>query len=68
MTKPIYWKMKDGNLISIDDMSIDHLKNTLKMIVKNNNHKEEFQLKGDMANEFNDSIENYLLEEDFDTN
>lgn len=32
----IYWKQRDGKLISIDDMDINHLRNTLKMIVKNN--------------------------------
>ena len=55
---PTYWKMRNGDLISIDDMDINHLRNTLKMIVKNSNkHKNQvaFELKGDMANEFNNS-------------
>jgi len=30
-----YWKMKNGNLIDIDQMSETHLRNTLKMIVRN---------------------------------
>jgi hypothetical protein len=53
----VYWKQKDGKLVSIDDMDTNHLKNVLKMIVKNSNkHKvqKEFKLNGDMANEFND--------------
>jgi|LakMenEpi03Aug12_release.lakeMendotaPanAssembly.Ray.scaffolds.fasta_scaffold381854_3 hypothetical protein len=37
MTKNIvYWTTKNGNKISIDEMTIEHLRNTLKMIVKNN--------------------------------
>ena len=55
---PIYWKMRNGDLISIDDMDVNHLRNVLKMIVNNSNkHRKQivFELKGDMANEFNDS-------------
>lgn len=73
-----YWKMRNGDLISIDDMDINHLRNTLKMIVNNSNkHKvhqklmnispeksfEEIQLNGDMAQEFHES---YLSDEDDD--
>jgi ABC-type histidine transport system ATPase subunit len=36
----IYWKQRNGELIDIDKMDINHLRNVLKMIVKNsNNHK-----------------------------
>jgi hypothetical protein len=57
----VYWKMKNGVSISIDDMDINHLRNILKMIVKNSNkHKvqkeaKQFNLNGDMANDFNDT-------------
>lgn len=30
----VYWKTKDGQLIDIDEMSIEHLRNTLKFIIK----------------------------------
>jgi len=30
----VYWKTREGKLISIDDMDINHLRNTLKMIVR----------------------------------
>ena len=68
----VYWKQRNGELISIDNMDINHLRNVLKMIVKNSNkHKihqklmnispeksfEEIQLNGDMANEFNMSFD-----------
>jgi len=62
---PTYWKMRNGELISIDDMDIHHLRNVLKMIVNNSNkhNKGVFELNGDMANEFNDS---HLADEDDD--
>jgi len=54
----VYWTLRNGELISIDDMDVNHLRNVLKMIVNNSNKhkkKQEFKLNGDMANEFNDS-------------
>jgi len=30
-----YWKTKEGILIDIDEMSVNHLRNILKMIVRN---------------------------------
>ena len=51
----VYWRKKNGDLISIDLMEIDHLRNTLKMIVRANNKKQEFKLNGDAANDFNDT-------------
>ena len=64
MTKEkIYWKMRDGNLISVDDMDENHAKNVLKIVLKNRqtvikqivkSKRQSFML-GDMANEFNSS-------------
>lgn len=35
MKKPtVYWTMKDGTKISVDDMTVEHLRNTLKLIIK----------------------------------
>ena len=31
----IYWKMRNGRLISVDEMDINHLRNVLKMIIRN---------------------------------
>jgi hypothetical protein len=40
---PIYWKQRNGVLISIDDMDVNHLRNVLKLIVNNSSkHKEQF--------------------------
>lgn len=32
----VFWKMRNGKLISVDEMDINHLRNVLKMIIKNN--------------------------------
>ena len=59
----IYWTTKNGHKILVDDMDIDHLKNTLKMIIRNQaksvkvQPKNSFELNGDMANFFNQEME-----------
>ena len=35
MKEKVYWRGKNGEKIDIDEMSIDHLRNALKMAVKN---------------------------------
>lgn len=37
--QPVYWKMRNGKSISIDDMDLNHLRNVLKMIVRNSQKK-----------------------------
>jgi len=64
MKDKVYWKQRNGVLISIDDMDVNHLRNVLKMIVNNSNKhkkKQEFKLNGDMAQEFNNSFDDYSL-------
>lgn len=55
--QPVYWRMKDGKSIDIDSMDLNHLRNVLKMIVRNNQKRrtKEIELNGDIAQEFNDS-------------
>ena len=61
---PVYWKMRNGRLISVDDMDINHLRNVLKMIIRNREKaiqakpKVEFKLNGDMAEFFNEEQNN----------
>lgn len=54
----VYWTMRDGQKIDIDQMSLEHLRNTLKMIVRNNERRRmlssTFKLNGDIAQDFND--------------
>ena len=64
MSNKVYWKQRNGELIDIDDMDINHLRNTLKLVLKNRqtvikqivkSKRTNFMLHGDMANEFNSS-------------
>ena len=34
-----YWKMRDGKLIDVDQMSEMHLRNALKMMIRNSQRK-----------------------------
>ena len=44
----VFWKMRNGELISVDDMDINHLRNVLKMIIRNNQkHKTPVQIAND---------------------
>lgn len=74
MTKEkVYWKMRNGELIDIDDMDINHLRNTLKLVLRNretvikriveSKSKHKFELHGDIANFFHES---HLSDEDDD--
>ena len=67
---PVYWKMRNGKLISVDDMDLNHLRNVLKMIIRNNYRvqvvqakpKVEFKLNGDTAQSFINDMEDMELE------
>ena len=63
--KNVYWTMKNGQKIDVDTMDIQHLRNTLKLIINNkarvNVTKPKFQIQGEMAQNF---IEQ-MLEEDY---
>lgn len=53
----VYWTQRDGTRIDVDTMDIKHLRNTLKMIIRNNNQariakaneKPKFELHGEIA-------------------
>jgi hypothetical protein len=60
--KTYYWTTKTGEKINVDDMDLTHLRNTLKMIIRNveNQPKRvDFKLNGDIANDFNDKMEEF---------
>lgn len=71
--QPIYWRMRNGKLINVDDMDNNHVRNAFKMLLRNlqklaeqKNSKpvrETFTLNGDMAQEFHES---FLSDEDDD--
>jgi len=55
MKEPIYWTMRDGNKINVDHMDLNHLRNTLKMIIRANSvsplSRQEFRMNGELAND-----------------
>ena len=61
----VYWTMKNGQKISIDDMDTNHLRNTLKMIVKSIKvkpvSKPKFQVHGEIASELADMAMLYSI-------
>jgi len=60
--KIYYWETKNGDKINVDEMDITHLRNTLKMILRNMENqpkKINFKLNGDIANDFNDQMEEF---------
>jgi hypothetical protein len=67
-----YWTTRDGKRLDIDEMSIEHLRNCLKTIVRavesNNIIKNKFKLKGDMANMYNDDEQLADLQAEYDLN
>ena len=53
--QPIYWRMRNGKLISIDEMDVNHLRNVLKMIIKNNQKViDHHEFESDLGYRFND--------------
>lgn len=61
-----YWTMANGQKIDVDHMDITHLRNTLKMILRNveaqraliaqqSRKKHHIQLNGDMAQQFHET-------------
>jgi hypothetical protein len=67
---PVYWKMRNGKLINVDDMDNNHVKNAFKILLRNlqklqqNNSKrvtkEKFTLNGNIAEFFNEEQNNQL--------
>jgi hypothetical protein len=60
--KIYYWKTQTGDKINVDEMDITHLRNTLKMILRNMENQPKrinFTLNGDMANYFNEQMQEF---------
>ena len=58
--RKVFWTMKNGTKINVDDMTEQHVRNTLKLIISNSlkgkPKQNKFELVGDMANFFNDNF------------
>jgi hypothetical protein len=68
MSDKIYWTMKNGQKIDVDTMDLTHLRNTLKMIIRNQTRvktsapvKPKFELHGEIASEFADMARLYAI-------
>jgi hypothetical protein len=62
----VYWTMKNGQKIDVDTMDIQHLRNTLKMLIKAKRAvttpvKPKFEIHGEMAQNFLEQ----MIEEDY---
>ena len=67
MSNIVYWTMQNGQKINVDDMDINHLRNTLKMIIRANAKKSKPEpkhwsgLRGEIAQDMVDQA----LEQDY---
>lgn len=64
----VYWTMKTGKKINVDHMDVNHLRNSLKMVIrqidqmkiKSSKKPKELHLNGEIANQM---FEQMLIEE-----
>lgn len=61
----VYWTMKDGKKISIDDMDINHLRNSLKMVVRGLERLKNEQLRGRLKPKF--ELHGDIAQDHYDT-
>lgn len=54
--KKVYWTMKNGKMIDIDEMDINHLRNSLKLIVRAFESKKK-EILNNQKNQFIGNIE-----------
>ena len=60
--EPVYWKMRNGELISVDDMDINHLRNALKLTIKNSELRRDNVLYGISTNFIEEEINEIATE------
>lgn len=49
--QPVFWKMRNGKLISVDDMDINHLRNAFKHLIKH--HQNVVQQANEIVDKYN---------------
>jgi hypothetical protein len=59
----VYWTMKNGQKIDVDQMDINHLRNTLKMLIRAKRAQSTpvFKMHGEIASEFADMAMLYSI-------
>ena len=61
-----YWKMRDGKLIDVDQMNETHLRNALKMVLRNSQRKVAIRKPiGNIEANFFEAQNNEYLEDEF---
>ena len=61
-----YWKMRDGKLIDVDQMRETHLRNALKMVLRNSQRKVAIRKPiGNIEANFFEAQNNEYLEDEF---
>lgn len=75
--EPVYWRMRNGKLINVDDMDNNHVRNAFKMLLRNLQKlaeqknskpvKENFTLNGDIAQSFINDMETLCSNSNFMT-
>lgn len=50
--EPVYWKTKDDKRINVDDMTEEHLRNVLKLIIKRSKERNKKEDLMDLYYEF----------------
>lgn len=61
----LYWRTRDGRVMDVDDMTDTHVRNAFKLLLRALKKEQErrypvertIQLNGDIANDFNDTME-----------
>ena len=57
MTNKVFWTTKAGDKIDIDKMDVDHLRNALKMIVRNWEARKNLEIQRTLNNEVESSLD-----------
>lgn len=59
----VYWTMRNGQKIDVDTMDTQHLRNTLKMVIRAKRAQSvpKFQVHGEIASEFADMAVLYSI-------
>jgi hypothetical protein len=65
--QPVFWKMRNGKLVSVDEMDANHIKNAFKHLIKHHQNVVQhgsapFNLNGNIDQSFNNDMELWDME------
>jgi hypothetical protein len=64
MSDKVYWQQLNGKLIDVDTMSISHLRNVLKMIIKNQHKLRTTKVECSITKRFEEEIQELANEQE----